>query len=196
MARTAELVPETEWATRLEEVREKTHPKTFTAFVNRVNTERLTDDKFPVPTARTWHTNREPSPAYLKAVAVAFTVSADWLLTGAGEMVQKGVAYDVRPHTEVDPEPLWSKHLGALVERGHMWAFEKGAPGHPCVFEFCTSYLKSHGEELTLERVLEVTDEFFAMLREGFSPPAGERARLISGLYSALATAWLQIKDD
>ena len=33
-------------------------PKTFTAFVKRV---RRTDNEFPVPTARTWHTNREPS---------------------------------------------------------------------------------------------------------------------------------------
>ena len=193
MAKTAELVPETEWAIRLEEVRKRMNPRTFTAFVKRV---RRTDDEFPVPTARTWHTNREPSLTYLKAVADAFGFSDIWLMTGAGEPVQKGVAYDVRPHTEVDPEPLWSKHLGALVERGHMWAFEKGAPGHPCIFEFCTNYLKSHGEELTPERVLEVTDEFFVMLREGFSPPAGDRAWLISGLYSALATAWLQIKDD
>ena len=114
-------------------------PQTFAAFVNRVNSVRLTDDEFPVPTARTWHTNREPSPAYLKAVAHAFTVSADWLLTGAGGPVQKGVAYEVRPHSEVDPEPLWSKLLRALYERGHWWALEKGAPGHPCVFEFCAS---------------------------------------------------------
>ena len=77
-----------------------------------------------------------------------------------------------------------------------MWVLEKGAPGHASVFEFCASYLKSYGEELTLERVLEVTDKFFIMLREESSPPAGDRAKLISGLYSALAAAWLQIKED
>ena len=193
VARPADLVPENEWAIRLEEVRQLMSPPTFTAFVERVCRK---PGEFPVPTARTWHSDREPSLTYLKAVADTFGVSAEWLLTGAGKPVQKGVAYDIRPHSEVNPEPPWSKLLSALVERGHMWALEKGAPGHPCVFEFCASYLKSRGEEPTLERVVEVMDQFFFMLREGFSPPVGDRAKLIALLHSALTAAWLQISED
>jgi len=194
VAKAAELVPQNEWAARLEVIRERAALGTFTAFVERVC---RTPGEFSMHTARTWHTTRQASPDYLGAVVSAFDVEPRWLLTGEGDTYRpQKLGRATRLPTDPDFVPLWIEIAKKLFGRGHEWAFMKGAPDAKRFFEFSASYLESRGEEPTLDRAMEVIDEHFFMLREGFSPPRGDGAKLISGLHSALATAWLQIKED
>ena len=195
MAKTAELIPENVWAVRLEIVRENSQLATFATFVKRV---RRVHGEFPIPTARTWHTNRQPSPDYLGAVVNEFGVSAHWLLTGEGEPFGTG-AIEEYIETDHDPNlavewPFWIELWEVLRERGHMWCFGSGFMTS-AVFDFIDTCLKSRGEEPTLARAVEVMDEHFLMMREGSVVPVDDRAKLISGMHSALATAWLQIQE-
>jgi len=195
VARAAELVPKHEWAERLEQVRGGATPRTFAGFVKAVC---RTTGEFPVPSARTWHTARQPPPDYLEAVVQAFGVSAHWLLTGAGEPFDPRAAVGV-VEPKAEPEALWMTVLRVLLARGHTWVVEGTAMVTvvASVYWFTVGYLESRGEEPTLSRVVEVMDEHFFMLREGYSSPVIDKAALIAGLYSSLAAAWLQqIEED
>ena len=92
MAKTAELVPENVWSERLEIVRKKSGLTTFALFVDRVRRQVAGD--LPIPTARTWHTKRQPSLDYLRGVVLEYGVSAHWLLVGEGEPFGPGTAED------------------------------------------------------------------------------------------------------
>ena len=191
MAKTAELVPENEWSERLEIIRERTGLSTFSLFVERLR--RHIPGGLPVPTARTWHTRRQPSLDYLTAVVLEFGVSAHWLLIGEGAPFEPGV---LEGYPESDHEPISEAVLGwlfrVIVDRGHAWFFGQAWMSFS-VPEFIENYFQARGEEPTLERSVEVMDEYFPMLREGSTVPVDDNARLIAGMYSALAAAWLRI---
>ena len=194
MAKAAELVPKNAWAVRLEVIRDRAASKTFTAFVERVC---RTPGEFSMHTARTWHTTRQASPDYLGAVASAFDVEPRWLLMGEGDIYRpKKLGRATRLPTDPDFVPLFVEIARVLAGRGHEWAFMNEGPGPIQFCHFSTSYLESRGEEPTPERVVEVMDQHFFMLREGFFTPMEDKWRVLSALYSALATAWLQIKED
>ena len=195
MAKTAELVPENVWSARLEIVREKSQLSTFALFVERV---RRAHGEFPIPTARTWHTNRHPSLNYLRAVVLKFGVSAHWLLTGEGEPFDVGVIerYMEEPHEQLLSVtwPFWDDLWEVLKDRAHWWCFGDGGDiTVHAAFDFIDAYLKSRGEEPTLARAVEVMDEHFLMMRKGSVVPVDDRAKLIAGMHSALAAAWLRI---
>ena len=194
MAKVADLTPQNEWANRLEFVREQAALKTFAAFVKRA----ARHGEFRVATARTWHLDRLPPPDYLEAVVKEFGVRAHWLLTGDGDPfelgeIDQGVGPRVRPQP-ANTEDTWLTLAKLLVDRGHGWTLMTKMAHY--VIEFTHSYLEYRVEEPTPERLIEVMDAHFFMLREGFSPPYTERGRMVSGLHSALATAWLQLEED
>ncbi len=190
MPKVADLTPQNPWAIRLEFVREQAALKTFAAFVKRA----AKHGEFTVGAARTWHMDRLPPPDYLEAVVKEFGVRAQWLLTGVDPPFELG---EIDPGTEPKARPREDSGLmlaELLVDRGHGWTLITKVARD--VIQFTHSYLEYRVEEPTPERLIEVMDEHFFMLREGFSPHDKGRGRLVSGLHSALAAAWLQLEED
>jgi len=77
----ATLVPQTEYAHRLEQVRASVSDGSFTQWVGLLH-----DNGYDIPlaTARTYHTTRDPSPMYLRAVCASTGCDPTWLLGGVG----------------------------------------------------------------------------------------------------------------
>jgi hypothetical protein len=181
--RKAELVPETEWAERLEAVRAGEGIESFQTWLDLLNDR--TDSAFKYATVRAYHIATDPPPSYLAAVAQAYRVSCRYLLTGDGPIMDPG---EILTET-VKSSPVRETVRGFRAK--HYWLHRCG--GWVALGEFLHNIAESRGEDAVGDTVPAIRKivlrEFPSLITATDDTREGE-SRLAAQFFTEMSLAY------